>query len=100
VRFQACVDGNWQLPHAPGKTGHPGLNLEQRRCAGPQTEAPENIKSPAALSLAPVALAAASATAHVTPRLVSREVHEFNFHLRQCVMKSQHRALNLGKSPL
>lgn len=44
--------------------------------------APEKIRSPAALSLPPVALAAASATAQVTPRLVSREVQEFSFHLR------------------
>jgi hypothetical protein len=68
----------------------------------PQTAhaAPEKSRSPAALSLAPVALAAASASAQVTPRLVSREVHEFSFHLHECEVTSQDYLLNLQASLL
>ena len=64
-----------------------------------QHAAPEKIRSPAALSLAPVALAAASATAQVTPRLVSREVHELSFHLRSRTAASEHRIGNSAGLP-
>jgi hypothetical protein len=57
------------------------------------------MRSPAALSLAPVALAAASATAQVTPRLVSRDVQLFSFHLHHCAAASQPRAIKLAGLP-